>query len=291
MPVLGLNLSQSATIQVSVENFPNYAKHDRNFKLQIVPSQLKKIYLDNTYEQLEFNADQVAGLHQIDILAEEVPENDNLFINAYIPAIDQTVGAIEYYCKEKVSKEIKLVYVKCADETSYPDLSHEELQNYLNTKALSQLFLDITIDAVQMISQQERSVFESHSNQYALNVLLGERYGELQVPVSEAADEVYFITKIDQGSKPGLHFRGKKGGIQFKKPVNSPVGEFDITAHELGHWLGFIDTWNEAEEPPFDFIIAPEGETNDNFMDYVSYRKTWFKVQLLNMKLNHNDDE
>ncbi|ALO13835.1 hypothetical protein L21SP5_00252 [Salinivirga cyanobacteriivorans] len=294
IPVLGLNKNQSANIKVSIENFPNYAKDDRNFKLQIVPNQLEKIFFNNTDDELEYNAEQLADLNEIDIRAEKIIGDESLLINAYIPSIDQTVGAIEYYCKEKVSKEIKLVYVKCADETDYPELPLSELETYLNTNSLNQLFLNISVIISQLTSNYNKSFFEGKDKEFILSVFIHEKYDQaFPIPTTESSDDVYFVSNIQGGTDPAGHLRGQKGGIQLKLSPNTILSKYEVVAHELGHWLGFPEIFNDDGDSPFTFKIhESQGQSDYNFMDYdVTVRNSWYKIQLLNMKLNHDDDE
>lgn len=76
------------------------------------------------------------------------------------------------------------------------------------------------------------------------------------------------------------------GGVLFNVTINDQYGSTykDMTAHELGHWLGFYHPFKEPNNPTLlHRIIGTQnnlGQTQNNFMDYNIKRKSWFKYQL-----------
>lgn len=290
-PVLGLNLNQTADINISKKDFPGFAKDDENFKVVIKASQDGFVKI-NGVDSLVLDANAFNNLSGITIKSEKVLGASPLHIYAYIPAINKKIGLLEYYCRAKEVRTVHLIYVRFKDESLYPSLDHNKLQSFLKTYSMNQLFLEMTVDTVHLGSSYKTTDFGGKNSAYILQLLKTEKYGYMGFPAGIEVD-YYFITNLDRGDVGGFHLTGDAGGVQTLWK-GSAVGETqeEVTAHELGHWQGLPHTFRvfsirgevQTIPAPFPWVTENEKGTNDNFMDYGVRRKTWFKFQMLNLK-------
>jgi len=290
-PVLGLNLNQTADINISKKDFPSFAKDDENFKVVIKASQDGFVKINGT-DSLVLDANAFNNLSSITIKSEKNIGASSLHIYAYIPSINKKIGLLEYYCRAKEVRTVHLIYVKFKDESRYPSLDHNKLQNFLNTYSFNQLFLEMVVDTVHLGSSYKTTDFSGKISAYILQLLKTEKYGFMGFPAGIEVD-YYFITNFDRGDVGGFHQTGDAGGVQTLWK-GSAIGETqeEVTAHELGHWQGLPHTFRafsatgDVQTIPAPFLWVTENEkgTRDNFMDYSVIRKTWFKFHLLNIK-------
>jgi hypothetical protein len=286
-PVLGLVPNQTANIQLSVKDFPNYALFDENFIVVIKGTQ-KGLVEINGLDSLTLNSRTFNSINNITIKAIDFLETSNMHIQVYLPSINKNIGLLEYYCKPKVPRCAQLIYVKFADEINYPQLNHVSLETYLNTFSMNKLFLNIFIDTVKLESSYSKSYFTGKSKEFVLGMLISEKNMKFGFPSeneNKVENDFYFITNLDRGGSPGAHLTGDAGGFQAKW-LGSPYNETqeEITAHEFGHWQGLPHTFEINRNATFNLIVAPKGSTKSNFMDYNIQRRNWFKIQLLNLK-------
>jgi len=311
-PVLGLDKGQSAELRVNVKDFPSFAEEDENFQVVIKASKNGFVIINGSPDSLVLNAMQLSSLKHVTIEAKDYLNTTNLHIYAYLPSIGKKIGLIEYYCREKIIRNVHLIYVKFKDETRYPDyLDYNKLQAYLNTYAMNQLFLNIIVDTVNVnLSLTKKRLYEKVDsimkvnksgdfNQKIYIILIREIYNQKRLVETSPTDDIYLITNLERGDTGGFHGVGVRGGLQLKCN-RSAIGETpeELTAHELGHWLGLPHTFRvnsvtgKVQDFPkgFTWITEKEGETWDNFMDYNVRRKTWFRFQLLHVINNINKD-
>jgi len=197
---------------------------------------------------------------------------------------------LEYYSSKKKELNVKLIYVKFADESGYPTfVTPTSLQNYLTQRSLNQLFVNISVDSVHVNSKLRKSNLNScATSQDVLDSLIKDIFNNNIPPEYDRVHDYYFITNLEitkpNGDKlGGAHRLNKIGGISVKN--FSLIGETteELIAHELGHWLGLPHTFENGGNIPV--INSSQGGTKnngDNFMDYNLLRERWFRIQLIN---------
>jgi len=282
-PVLGLCKDQTAKLVIDKDDFPSFAKEDLKFILVIKASKTGYIKI-NGLDSLILDAQNFSLTKDISIKAVNYLDDIKDSIYAYFPSINKKVGNLEYYCQSRVSRKVHLIYVKFKDESTYPTLNYVDLQSYLNSLSMNQLFVNVLIDTVHFSSSFETSFFTSKTSYLLYSYLVNEKYGASGLPNNSVTDDYYFLTNLDRGSVGGFHNLGEAGGIQTRWK-GSDYGETqeEITAHEFGHWLGLMHTFpkEDGSADPGQIIIGPVAKTRGNFMDYNIRRKSWFKFQFL----------
>ncbi|QKG81016.1 hypothetical protein [Tenuifilum thalassicum] len=294
-PVLGLNKGQSATIKVIINGFTDNVLNDKDFKIVFKPELTGKITI-NGLDSLVLDATGLDKLNDIDIKALNYINRDVLApmsIGIYIASTREKVGLLKYYCAEKVTKTIKLIYTKFKDESNFPSyITPTGLSQFLNNNSLNQFFLNIIVDSVHFTSKRYKvATMNGWSNTQIIDSLNYEKFGVINgaTPAGYSIkDDYFYITNLVRpGSIPGTYLGGfhnvkRPGGVQVRY-ITTPYNESaeELTAHELGHWLGLPHTFEKNAQVPV--IVEPtQGRTKDNFMDYNVKRKKWFKIQLLN---------
>jgi len=302
-PVMGLNKGQVAIIKVNLKDFRDNAIKDKNFRIVFKPETDGKIMINGS-DSLVLDGTGLDNLKNITLNAVDFINNDALTamsINVCIASTNEKVGMLKYYCAKKVIKTVNLIYTKFKDESSFPSyLAPNGLSQFLNNNSLNQFFLDVTVDSIHFTSRKyEVAIMNKWGNTQIIDSLNFEMFG-VNHGVTPAGysttDDYFYITNLERpGSTPDTHLGGfhwpGPGGVQVKY-IGSNYNESaeELTAHELGHWLGLPHTFKKLRatgqiqkiNPPFIPITEYEGETNDNFMDYNVRRKKWLKIQLLN---------
>ncbi len=295
-PVMGLNKDQSATIKVKIDGFTDNVLNDKDFKIVFKPELAGKVTI-NGKDSLVLDATGLDNLNDITIKAVDYINGDALTamsIKICIGSTREKVGLLKYYCAEKVTKTVRLIYTKFKDESSFPSyLTPNGLSQFLNNNSLNQFFLNITVDSVHFTSKRyEVATMNGWGSTQILDSLNFEKFGikrSSEIPVGYSTkDDYFYITNLERpGSTPGTHLGGfhnvkKPGGVQVKYRVSAyNESAEEMTAHELGHWLGLPHTFDKNDKVTI--IIEPnQGGTKDNFMDYNVRRKKWLKIQLLN---------
>ncbi|MBB1194056.1 hypothetical protein DNC80_10320 [Flavobacterium sp. SOK18b] len=289
-PVIALEKKKTATLNMELSDFKEIIKKDPEFALVFKPRLSGKIKI-NGQEEYVISSKEFIKNSQINILASEVINEENLtsmLIDVKVKGSDEIVGQIEYFCATAIQKTVKIIFTKCKDETAfYKPFTAQELQNYLNTFAFNQLFLNINVISEDFtINKNREELFKTTTT---VADLLKEKYNNENPSLGEA-DDVLFITNQvipdEKGYKGGIHRRGKTGGILFgNNSANWSAEEvknryFSNTAHELGHWRNMTHPFEEDLKLKFPKIINSGGETKDNIMDYNVPSKSWFKFQL-----------
>jgi hypothetical protein len=280
-PVLGLPQGTKQTLNVEVREFPDYALNDKDFRVVIRGTRNDFVQL-NRNSFIELNAQEFQNLTSISVRAEKVLDVDNIHIEAIIPGMEKQVGLVEYYCRKIYERNVELIYVRFKDESSFPTLDPVNLERYLQNNSLNQLFLETRIvDTLHLYIDEEKTVWEAKVNMQLLQNLTTKKilkFGYWADTGNEIKNNYYFITDLDRGTNPGAHYPSKAGGFQARISSNDPPEE--ITAHEFGHWQGLPDTHNSRENIP---VIAGEKHARLNFMNYTTPRRSWFKIQLINL--------
>ncbi len=294
-PVMGLNKDQSATVKVKIDGFTNNVLQDKDFKIAFKPELAGKITI-NGLDSLVLDANGLDNLNDIIIKAVDFINGDALTampIKVYISSTREKVGLLKYYCAQKVIKTVTLIYTKFKDESSFPTyLTPSSLSQFLNNNSLNQFFLDVTVDSIHFTSKRFKvAIMNSWGNSQIIDSLNSEKFGIKHgaTPTGYSSkDDYFYITNLERpGSTPdshigGFHWPGSPGGVQVKyiaTQYNESAEE--LTAHELGHWLGLPHTFEKNTHVLV--IVEPvQGGTKDNFMDYDVKRKKWLKIQLLN---------
>lgn len=307
-PVIGLNKNQSATLKVKIDGFNGNILNDKDFKIVFKPELTGKVKI-NGLDSLVLDATGLDNLNDITINASNFINNDALTamsIKVCIASTREKVGLLKYYCADKKSKTVTLIYTKLKDESSFPSyLTPNGLSQFLNNNSLNQFFLNVTVDSIHFTSKRyEVAIMNGWGNKQIIDSLNSEKFGTQNgaMPTGYSTTKDYFyITNLERpGSTPGthlggFHWPGRPGGVQVKYIVgNYNESAEELTAHELGHWLGLPHTFKKIRKTgqiqnitqPFIPITEYEGETKDNFMDYNVRRKKWLKIQLLNYVRN-----
>ncbi len=300
-PVVGLNKGQSATIKVKVDRFTGNALNDKDFKIVFKPDLAGKVKI-NGLDSLVLDATGLDNLNDLTINSADYINQEKLTpisINIYISSTREKVGMLKYYCAKKVTKTVKLIYTKFKDESSFPSyLTTTGLSQFLNNNSLNQFFLNVTVDSIHFTSKKYKvGDMISWTTTQIIDSLNKENFGASGPTGYSINDDYFYITNLERpGPTPdtklgGFHWTKSPGGVQVKYTVSSyNESAEEMTAHELGHWLGLPHTFKklratgqvERINPPFIPITEYEGETNNNFMDYNVRRKKWLKIQLLN---------
>jgi len=291
-PVLGLNKGQSATIKVIINGFTDNVLNDKDFKIVFKPELTGKITI-NGLDSLVLDATGLDNLNYITIKAINTINQDILkamFINVYVNSTREKVGMLKYYCAQKITKKVTLIYTKFKDENSFPSyLTPNEVSQFLNNNSLNQLFINLVVDSIHFISKKYNvNDMRSWTTTQIIDSLNTENFGNNIPTIYDAMHDYFYITNIVRpGSVPnsylgGFHKIGIPGGVQVKYIVTSyNESAEELTAHELGHWLGLPHTFEKNTQ--VSVIIEPtQGGTKDNFMDYNVKRKKWLQIQLLN---------
>jgi len=296
-PVMGLNQGQSATIKVIIDGFTNNVLNDKDFKIIFKPELAGKVTI-NGQDSLVLDATGLDNLNEITIKAVNTINQDVLtamFINVYISSTREKVGMLKYYCAQKVTKTVILIYTKFKDENSFPSyITPNGLSQFLNNNSLNQFFLNVVVDSIHFTSKYKVVDMNGWGNTQIINSLNLEKFGIKPgvIPTGYSTTKDYFyITSLErQGTIPGthlggFHWPGSPGGVQVKIPTSYTESAEELTAHELGHWLGLPHTFERNSYVPI--IVEPvKGSTKNNFMDYNVKRKKWFQIQLLNYLRN-----
>jgi hypothetical protein len=305
--VLGINQGEEYELMINLDDFNKIIQQDEKFRLVIIPELPNKITI-NGQDTLIIDKNNINTLKTIKIKAANVIRDNILepmMINVYARPSNEKVGMIEYYCADKIKKEIDLIYVKFADETNYPThIVSTQLQTFLNTHSLNQLFMDITIcelyhdDILTKDSIINLSNKATNSNLELLKILnthMFNLYGN-HPPYYYTTRDYYYITNLVRPGivagtyNVGFHITGKNGGVHVahtQSVFNETSNE--IAAHEFGHWIGLPHTFEATStQPLIPLIEEAQGKTLDNFMDYNIRRKRWLKIQLLNTNRDSN---
>lgn len=286
-PVVGIYKGEERKLKVTYTFFRAEdelkMKNDKNFKIEYIGSLPNRI------------TTTTSNINELKIKADETVNEDvltSMHINIIVQPSGEKVGMFEYYCAIPVKKEVTLFIVKFKDQTTYPvdTLSQDALDIFLNINSLNQLFVNTTINiktirpphTIKQITDaaiQEGEGFPT----YILKTLNDANPVVKKNSPFNGTHDYYYITSltIPVTNNPtkrhgGFHIRGNCGGAQLLGNVNQIEGA--TTAHELGHWLSFPDSFNSTEQIP---VIADQSKTN-NYMDYFNIKKTWVKIQLLN---------
>jgi hypothetical protein len=294
-PVMGLNKGQTATIKVNLKDFRDNAIQDKNFRIVFKPEINGKVTINGS-DSLVLDGTGLDNLKDITINAVDNIDKDKLTamsIKIFISSTREKVGMLKYYCADKKTKTVKLIYTKFKDESSFPSyLTPNGLSQFLNNNSLNQFFLNVTVDSIHFTSKRyEVAIMNNWGNTQIIDSLNSEKFGVkhgVTPPGYSITDDYFYITNLERlGSTPGthlggFHWPGSPGGVQVKyiaTQYNESAEE--LTAHELGHWLGLPHTFEKNTHVTL--IVEPtQGGTKDNFMDYNVKRKKWLKIQLLN---------
>ena len=117
-----------------------------------------------------------------------------------------------------------------------------------------------------------------------------------QKQTENGSGELFFLTKIQkiQGANRyvgGFHSTGENGGALYTT-TESFDKRYDQFAHEFGHWVGLPHAFRkqpdkseeEKSSTAVAFIVKLMKDTKNNYMDYDITRKSWTKLQLINVK-------
>jgi len=296
-PVLGLLPGQTADIRVDVDDFAKAAKSDKNLRIVFKPRLTGKIGI-NGFDSLVLDAIGLSNITMISIKALESINGTTLtpvLIDVVVQSTRERVGLLEYYCAEKKTKEVILIYTKFKNENNFPTyLSHSALQSYINANCMNQWFLEFKIDTVHLeLRNRTTTQFEAYATNQIFDSLKHRKFGpNNKMTEYNQTRDYFFITNLEipgTGTdtwKGGFHNRLNNGGMQvkYKAGTYNETAE-ELTAHEFGHWQGMPHTWERGGRIGLAIIgSAPPtagGLTKDNFMDYNVRRTKWLKIQLL----------
>ena len=117
-----------------------------------------------------------------------------------------------------------------------------------------------------------------------------------QKQTENGSGELFFLTKIQkiQGANRyvgGFHSTGGNGGALYTT-TESFDKRYDQFAHEFGHWVGLPHAFRKQPDKSEEekngtavaFIVKLMKDTKNNYMDYDITRKSWTKLQLINVK-------
>jgi hypothetical protein len=289
-PVMALEKMKTATLNMELSDFKEIIKKDPEFALVFKPRLNGKIKI-NEQEEYVISSKEFKKNSQINISASKAIDKGNLtsiLIDVKVKGSDEIVGQIEYFCVEPAQKTIKIIFTKCKDETAYyKPFTAQELQDYLNTFAFNQFFLNINVISEDFAINKNREELFKKSTKVV--DLLKEKYNSDNPSLGEAEDVLFITNQVipdGKGYLEGIHRPGKTGGILFGiNSTNRSAEEvknryFSNAAHELGHWRGITHPFDEDKDGIFPKIININGETKDNIMDYGVPSKSWFKFQL-----------
>jgi hypothetical protein len=210
-----------------------------------------------------------------------------MMIDFYMEANNEKIGQLEYYCSEKVKKQINLIYTKFSDETTYPDyFTLSSLSAYLNNNSLNQLFMDVTLTEEKYDAKFESKSISGKTNEQILDDLKFGKFASLTAPSKyNQILDYYFVTNLvrqisEDAALGGAHLTASAGGFHVK--LNDSGGEKieSLAAHEFGHWINFPHTFELNRNLPL-MINSTKGGSKENYMDYNIKRLSWYKVQLL----------
>jgi len=297
-PVMGLNQGQSVKIKVITDGFIDNVLNDKDFKIVFKPELIGKVTI-NGLDSLVLDATGLDKLNDITIKAVNTINQDILtamFINVFISSTREKAGMLKYYCADKKTKTVKLIYTRFKDENSFPSyITPTGLSQFLNNNSLNQFFLNITVDSVHFTSKYKVTDMNNWTNIQIIDSLnyekFGIQHGETPKGFSTTDDYFYITNMVRSGPTQGSYLAGfhnlnRPGGVQVKY-ISTSYNESaeELTAHELGHWLGLPHTFEKNTQVPV--IVEPvQGSTKDNFMDYNVKRKKWLQIQLLNYLRN-----
>jgi hypothetical protein len=295
-PVLGLNKDKTAILKVNLNNFDRIAEKDPVFKLIIKPYVENKVEINDKI--LVLDAISLIKLEKLKIYSNGAINETTLtpmLIDFHIESTGEKVGQLEYFCAEKITKKVNLIYTKFDGETSYPNyFSDESLKSYLNTKSMNQLFLNFEIVSTYFASRNKSEYYQGRSSEFILSIFDYEYFLNPAI-IKNAGEDYFYVTnlirmKTEGEALGGVHNLGKSGGFQVKVEDLGGQSSEELTAHEFGHWINIPHTFEDKDKDgikkipvlPFIIIHPTQGESKENFMDYNIQRKSWFKLQLLN---------
>ena len=283
-PAMGLGIGQIVQLKVNVNNFPNQALSDPNFKV-IIKCTEKDIVKINNSESLELTSNALKSLSSVSIEAIDAIVG-SVKIIACLSSSNKIIGQIEYYCNTNKIKNATLIYVKFQGESAYPNFDYAGFESYLKSHSMNQLFLDVNIDTICFASSLTKDSLSGLSNLQIVQRLEGDR--QAQSPGRGIDHTYYYITNLSLGNLGGFHAVGDGYGLKTAS-ITSAFGETEneICAHEFGHWQGFYHPFDNATNGPSPYninIVGIKGDTKRYFMDYDIRRKKWFKYEMLNVK-------
>jgi len=307
--VLGVNKDDYVELKMKIDKFSKRIKYDNNFLLVLKPSIKDKVRLNLSdsimIKHKDMNLFDNRGYSSFFIYAKNyvadslLTKLDSIYIYSYMN--EKQNGKLKYYCAQKIDKNVKMIYVKTDSTKGYKTNIDNVIFNYLNTKSLNQLFINVVREPsynLDLSANNIESYLSSHSSNYSLGYLSNLYENITHDTIDTSPNDIFFITNYKcKRIKPdgttettgGAHRVNKNGGVLFL----SSILDGEATAHELGHWLGFFHPFEEniSKLPAIRRIgsESSKGKTQNNFMDYYNEngrRKSWFQYQLWIIKKN-----
>ncbi|NDW11238.1 hypothetical protein [Dysgonomonas sp. 520] len=296
IPVLGVSVRNEAVIKVDLKDFESKITNDTTFRIIFKSRMNNIIQLNGQNDSLVVNRTELENIKNngLRIYSQRAINGNTItptFIDVIIKSTREVVGCLEYYSADQVEKNVTLIYTKFADESNYPSVDFNAIENYLRNNSHNQLFIKFNVDTVRYNSNLRTVAFDTCTTSTSAFIMLrtnaAPRFnfatnfgGHLTIPT-----DYYFITNlsINGSDVKGAHYTNNAGGgIRFKNGTSVSDGE--ITAHELGHWLGFPESF-KGNGVIINFPInTTQGATRHNFMDYGVTRRRWYKIQLINQQ-------